>query len=114
MRQSKMGNRDWHVRSLARGNEIPRWTVAMSAAALAVILGLLSASMVRADSTSTQSSNSQVHVGHDSSGSDISVDNGVVTVDGEVVPPEAREFTSRKGNHYRIDHHGGSVEVHQE
>jgi hypothetical protein len=69
---------------------------------------------VRAQSTSNQSSNSHVEVGKDASSSNISIDNGAVTVDGEAVPPDAREFTSRQGNHYRIDRHGSSVEVHQQ
>jgi len=67
-----------------------------------------------AQSTSSQSSSSHVQVGKDASSSNVSINNGVVTIDGEAVPPDAREFTSHQGNHYRIDRNGGSVEVHQQ
>ena len=58
--------------------------------------------------------NSHVQTGKGSSGSSVSIANGAVTIDGELVPADAREFTSRKGNHFRIDRHGSSVEVHQD
>ena len=92
-------------------------------AAVGICVGLLAlpllamqpiAGAARAQSTSSQSSSSHVQTGNDASSSDVSIDNGVVTVDGETVPPGAREFTSRRGNHYKIDRNGGSVEVHQQ
>jgi len=72
------------------------------------------AGAAHAQSTSSQSSSSHVQSGKDASSSDISINDGVVTVDGEAVPPDAHEFTSRLGNHYRINRNGDSVEVHQQ
>jgi hypothetical protein len=94
-----------------------------NSAAVGVGLGLLVVALLagpplaanaQSTSTSNQSSSSHVEVGKDGSSSNISINNGVVTVDGEAVPPDARAFTSHRGNHYRIDRQGGSVEVHQQ
>jgi hypothetical protein len=74
----------------------------------------LTVGVARAESTSSQSSVSHVQTGNGSSSGNVSIGNGAVTIDGEAVPADAHEFTSRKGNHFRIDHHGSSVEVHQD
>jgi hypothetical protein len=81
---------------------------------LSLLIRPLTAVTARAQSTSSQSSESHVQTGKGSSGSSVSIANGAVTIDGESVPADAREFTSRKGNHFRIDRHGSSVEVHQD
>jgi hypothetical protein len=78
--------------------------------ALALLGGLLTASVSRAEATSSQSSDAQVHIG--GNGTSVSITNGAVTIDGETVPPDAEQYTSRRGNHYRINRQGGSVTVH--
>lgn len=77
--------------------------------ALALIAGLLTAGAACAEFAS-QSSDAQVHLGNN--GTDVSITNGAVTIDGEAVPPDAEVYVSRRGNHYRIDRNGGSVMVH--
>jgi hypothetical protein len=97
--------------------KIAHWAagVCTGLSVLSLLIPPLVAGVARAASTSSQSSESHVHTGNDAgSSSNVSIANGAVTIDGEAVPADAHEFTSRRGNHFRIDRHGSSVEVHQE
>jgi hypothetical protein len=96
--------------------KIAKWAVGIciGLSVLSLLNGPLTVGVARAESTSSQSSESHVQTGNGASSSNVSIANGAVTIDGETVPSDAHEFTSRKGNHFRIDRHGSSVEVHQD